>query len=363
MSEQSKIQWTDGTVNFWSGCSKVSPGCAHCYAEVRDRRHMIERVDHWGPGAPRLKHSGAVKQCLAMNKKPWVCNLCSEAFDGYDAGLHRHGSMIPTFHRRRVFSLSLGDWLDGEVPAAWLMELLETVRRSEGLDCLLLTKRPENFSHALTRAAAEADLAGNKVLVGWIEDWLSDFAPENVWLGVSVENQAMADERIPLLLKSPARVRFLSVEPLLGNVDLQMALEGFQPTTPDLSRRPAPIDWVIVGGESGPGARGCNVEWMRSVVDQCQAASVPVFVKQLGANCRETAESIQPGLGAEDDVLEVMKRPRPPQMAGWTRLITDKNESYYRELQFKDKKGGDMAEWPADLRVREFPEVTPSGNH
>lgn len=155
---------------------------------------------------------------------------------------------------------------------------------------------------------------------------LTDDAPEkprwplpNVWLGVSVENQEAADERIPLLLQTPAAVRFLSCEPLLERVDLNRVPRLSHPCAPSLNGRG--IGWVIVGGESGPGARPCELAWIRSIVDQCRAAGVPAFVKQLGATpIRQT----------EDDQLWHIER---------------------------DRKGGDMNEWPPDLRVREFPEA------
>jgi protein gp37 len=150
------------------------------------------------------------------------------------------------------------------------------------------------------------------------ERWTAAFATtpwplSNVWLGVSVEDQAAADERIPLLQELPAAVRFLSVEPLLGSVDLLIA--AFNGA--DSFGAMAGIDWVIVGGESGPGARVCSVEWIRGVVRQCEAAKVPVFVKQLGAS---------PLVG----------------------------QGHY-QAKLQDRKGGDITEFPEDLRVREFP--------
>jgi protein gp37 len=136
----------------------------------------------------------------------------------------------------------------------------------------------------------------------------------NVWLGVSVENQATADERIPLLLQTPAAVRFLSCEPLLRLIEIR------RPATMGAPKTGERLDWVIVGGESGPEARPCDLAWVRSLVSQCQAASVPVFVKQLGA--RPTCD----GCG---DLIAI----KGPQ----------------------DRKGGDPDEWPPDLRVREYP--------
>jgi protein gp37 len=152
----------------------------------------------------------------------------------------------------------------------------------------------------------------------------------NVWLGVSIENQETADERVPLLLQTPAAVRFISVEPLLGPVDLTMALEPFHSHDPMLNRNQSPIDWIIAGGESGPGARPCDVAWIRAIKEQCQSAGVPVFVKQLGSK----------PFSEPDRIIH--------------RKSTQKlSNGFYRFLT--DGKGGDWNEWPEDLKVREFP--------
>lgn len=149
----------------------------------------------------------------------------------------------------------------------------------------------------------------------------------NVHLGVSVEDQNSADERIPILLDTPAAVRFISAEPLLGGLDLSMGLETFRATDPMLQRDPAPIDWVIVGGESGPGARPCHVEWIRSIVQQCQEAEVPCFVKQMGRGASMHTDAGRGFHVRDGDGYIVLKSP----------------------------KGDDPAEWPEDLRVQEFP--------
>lgn len=146
--------------------------------------------------------------------------------------------------------------------------------------------------------------------------------PSNLWMGTSVENQAAADERIPHLRYVPAVVRFLSVEPLLGPVD-DLPLAG--------------IDWVIVGGESGPKARPCDVSWIRSIRDQCKAAGVPCFVKQLGAHVRDLGAMAAHSFEPEECW------PAGTKQDGTTILLAD-------------KKGGDWSEWPEDLRVREFPQ-------
>lgn len=294
MSDTTKIQWADATFNPWIGCTKVSAGCAHCYAETRDRR--LHGGKHWGKDAPRSRTSAA------NWKGPVRWNS--------EVAVH------PDF-RHKVFP-SLCDWLDDEVPIEWLADFLVLIYETPHLDWLLLTKRPENFEGRLAavcawrRSRTQIDLLS----AAWKHRYEPQ-APANVWVGVSVENQETADKRIPKLLKIPAAVRFLSVEPMLGPVDisLYLATGWTQPPYDDI------VDWVIFGGESGAGARPCSVDWIREGVKQCQAAGVTAFVKQLGAH---------PRLGREDSQI------------------------------IRDKKGGDPAEWPADLRVREFPgEVNP----
>jgi hypothetical protein len=195
----------------------------------------------------------------------------------------------------------------------------------------------------------------------------------NVWLGTSVEDQHRADERIPHLLKCPAAVRFLSAEPLLGQIILHLPTRTFSSTygprcehccngdrCDDASHydRPhcpycrgtgngKPIHWVIAGGESGPHARPLNVEWIRSIVVQCKAAGVACFVKQMGARV-QLRNDTAPEWGREGDVLS------------WE----TEHPSYQGDIEIarlEDKKGGDMAEWPADLRVREMPAAEVAG--
>jgi protein gp37 len=158
----------------------------------------------------------------------------------------------------------------------------------------------------------------------------------NVWLGVSCETQKCADERIPHLLRTPAAVRFVSLEPLLGPINLRYALPRTVVETyhGDPWREPG-VDWVIVGGESGPGARPCETDWIRDILRQCKDAGVPCFVKQLGA----------------DPLLP----PATPCRPTWTWRNTILHPPARRTLKLRDRKGGNMEEWPADLRVREMP--------
>lgn len=333
MSEKSKIAWCDSTVNFWSGCTKVSPGCANCYAEARDARMLQEKVIHWGKGAPRLKSKSAVKQALAMNRKPWICDECGWA-DSFEfvapkgtepCSFCEQCNDNRNFHRRRIFSLSLGDWLDEEVPIEWLAEMLDTIRRCSDVTWILCTKRPASFNKRLrgVRDAEKLETSPdsyNASLRGWLTAWHEGNAPRNVILLTSVENQAMADKRIPELLKIPAACRGLSIEPLLEHVVLpEVEMEyGLDRMWPKKER----IKWLIIGGESGANARPCNVEWIRSIVQQGKAAGVATFVKQLGKN-----------------------------------VISTKEECCPHKVYLIDKKGGDISEWPEDLRVQEWPAI------
>lgn len=147
------------------------------------------------------------------------------------------------------------------------------------IDFLLLTKRPENFIERLELVLFNESIP---TIEGWLERWMRGTAPANVWIGTSIEDQARADERIPLLLQIPAKVRFLSVEPLLESIDLRKSVNGYdkQGYREPFLRFLTEINWVIVGGESGKGRRDCGVEAICDVAQQCVAAGVPVFVKQ-----------------------------------------------------------------------------------
>jgi protein gp37 len=264
MAENSKIEWCDHTFNPWMGCTKVSPGCAHCYAEVSTpvRARRGQGVELWGPGAKRQR------------TKTW-----SEPVR-WNREAKQFVKAVGEMGCPRVFCASLADWLDDEVPIEWLADLLKLIHETPNLDWLLLTKRPENWRMRMFLAnghlAYGGDLEKFEKCPGMqaafmIADWLKGKPPENVWLGTTVENQEMADQRIPELLKIPARVRFLSCEPLLGTVDLAIAPH-------ELSQL---LHWVICGGESGRKKRAMDLAWARSLRDQCAAAGVPFFMKQI----------------------------------------------------------------------------------
>ena len=264
MSENTKIEWCDHTFNPWEGCTKVSAGCKNCYAEARDKRWHGGTAVHWGKGAPRRRTSeGNWKLPLKWNREAEASGV-----------------------RPRVFCASLADWLDDEVPIEWLSDLLELIWMTPFLDWLLLTKRPENFD---VRMMQVVDLAEKMGVCDFAYAWLGQKEdrvlravapepPENVWIGTTVEDQEQAEKRVPKLLGIPAKVRFLSCEPLLGHVDL-VNLDGFNILFD------AGIDWVICGGESGHEARPMHVEWARELREQCKAVDVPFLFKQWGEWC------------------------------------------------------------------------------
>jgi len=267
MAENSNIEWTDHTFNPWRGCTKVSAGCKNCYAETLSKRNPGV-LGIWGDNGTR------VVAAEAQWKQPLKWNQLAQA-----AG-----------QRHRVFCASLADVFEDRAELhAPRLRLLRLIYDTPHLDWLLLTKRPENIVPALrsfettpTWSDAELDMS----FVEWAEAWINGCPPANVWLGTSVENQEQADLRIPHLLAAPAAVRFLSCEPLLGPVDLTtLPLSNGERRLNCLRRASvfAPhINWVIVGGESGPGARPMHSDWARNLRDQCTAAGVSFFFKQWG---------------------------------------------------------------------------------
>lgn len=249
MGENTKIAWATSTFNPWVGCTKVSPGCANCYAETWDQRWG---GDHWGVGKARRRTSAA------NWRKPLA----------WDTAAAKAGTTP------RVFCGSLCDWLDPEVPSAWLADLLTLIVSTPNLRWLMLTKRPELWRARLNRAYAyEREVTGGYE----IEAWLLGTPLPNVWIGATVEDQRRADERIAHLLSIPAEGRFVSCEPLLDWVSLPYA--AF-PATSDIMSFGG-VDWVIAGCESGPGRRPCKTDWFRSLRDQCVAAGVPFMLKQM----------------------------------------------------------------------------------
>lgn len=263
MTEFSRIEWTDHTFNSWWGCSRVSPACRFCYADTQAARYGH---DVWRRNGPRRMLSDA------NWAKPYKWNRDAE----------RAGTPL------KVFCASMADVFEAHPDVVEARERLwQVIDDTPWLRWQLLTKRPENV----------ADMAP------WGNSW-----PDHVWLGTSVENQRFAGQRIPILLDIPAKVRFLSCEPLLGPLNLPIEWRH-------------EISWVIAGGESGPKSRETDLEWMRSLVTQCQDAGVATFVKQLGT--------------------------------AWAKDVWYGGRSLFTQ---GDRKGGDPQHWPTDLRVREFPQ-------
>ncbi|MFC4006568.1 DUF5131 family protein [Nonomuraea purpurea] len=300
MAETTKIQWTDHTFNPWWGCSRVSPACRFCYAD-RD----AQRYGH------QLWRRHGERRMLSDNnwRQPVRWNRQAER-DGKPA---------------KVFCASMADVFEDhpqlDEPRKRLWDLIEA---TPWLRWQLLTKRPEN-------------VAG---MAPWGDSW-----PDHVWLGASVETQRFAEQRIPELLKSRAKTLFLSCEPLLEELDLSRWLLPWNravlhsnafpdhilgPYGDDLTQIDCDscdfdsadgIAWIISGGESGPKSRVTEVAWVRSLVEQCRSARVAPFVKQLGA--------------------------------AWAKDQFVGGKSIFGH---GDRKGGDWEHWPADLRVREFPQ-------
>ena len=322
MSENTKIEWADMTWNPWRGCEKISPGCKFCYAEKQAKRNP-KVLGEWGPGAPRVR---GVESYLALPAK-W--NKAAEK-----SGV-----------RPKVFCLSFGDWLDESVPIEWLVHLLETIRTTPHLDWLLLTKRPENFTRRLKEAFIEAMWKGP--LADWIWQWGAvKMAPVNVWIGASAEDQKRADERIPALLQIPAKVRFLSCEPLLGPIEFSDVLRRSDAVAQLGRRALSGIDWVIVGGESGSKdkVRVCALEWVDGIRRQCEAADIACFVKQLGTN--PYVENANLWDWPVDDEIGLYCDP-PESVKAFAAV----------GVMLKHPKGGDWEEWPEPLRVRQFPKL------
>lgn len=339
MAEDSKIEWTHHTFNPWRGCMKVSAGCANCYAETLSGRNPGTRVvaaeAQW-----RLPLKWG-REAKAKGERHRV--FCASMADVFEDWLGPMTNSKGTAATTQVPGFAERPMLMQDVRVRLLMLILAT----DNLDWLLLTKRPANVLTMLRDAWMQVDSARDPDPRN-----SRPFAiPPNVWIGTSVENQAAADERIPHLLKVPARVRFLSCEPLLGPVDLtRIPVPSFPGVKFDSLLKHgkgswgtgARIDWCITGGESGPDSRTCRIDWMRSLVEQCLVASVPVFVKQLGQRATTTlpAGECWPGHSPKSG----------PQFSG-------DGFGNYHVLGLKDRKGGEPSEWPVELRVREFPET------
>lgn len=324
MGDKSDIEWTDATWNPVRGCTKVSSGCRNCYAET-----FAERF--------RGVKGHAYEQ-------------------GFDLRTVPESLQLPLRWKRprRIFVNSMSDLFHKDVPSSFIDEVIATMLLAHWHTYQVLTKRAERMAQHLSdpglyervlaivnriRGGATGALRAQLYSVGVSNP--TTFPAPWIWWGVSVEDQARADERIPHLLRTPAAVRFLSCEPLLEHVDLRRwlndpcncmvpAMEGAGQHSPNCRtfKEPWGLDWVIGGGESGPGARPCALEWIESIVDQCRSSGIQCFVKQLGAHV------VSEERAAEDE---------------------DGKRRWMWRAGLKSKKGGDPSEWPEALRVRQFP--------
>jgi protein gp37 len=327
---KTNIEWTEHVWNPVRGCSRVSAGCVNCYAEAVAARFSDPGMAYEGlarrtPSGPRWTGEIRLIEKHLADPLKWKAP-------------------------RRIFVNSMSDLFHEKLELEILDRIFAVMALCREHTFQILTKRPQRMfeyvsklqercvpiSLAIVRNPWYDSPHFSPCAVATIEDRIAEGSLSNVWLGVSCEDQKTADERIPLLLNAPAAVRWISAEPLLGpialhetdqpevNVDWLRGFDGCEPTIPRL-------DWVVIGGESGPHARPMCLSWARSLVEQCKAASVPVFVKQMGRKIRHDA-------GEQ-----------------WPRVTGSFQEcsTFFKHLV--DSKGGDPSEWPEDLRIREYP--------
>lgn len=293
MSNSTSIQWTDVTDNilvvegggWW--CRKISPGCMNCYAAKLNQSDFFggNKLPYSGKPPPLVLRTDIIESWKRQQKpkKHFVCSMTD------------------------IF----GEWIDQEIANTFLDGMC-----LQGHVFQLLTKRPQIMRDRVN---------------GWLKARGYHSPPRSIWLGVSVEDQKRADERIPILLTIPAAVRFLSVEPMLERIDLH------------LPHRDAPgpaIDWVIVGGESGHNARLCMAEWLEDILRQCEDVHVAAFLKQFGSHA--ACSNVNRWDFADSVKLIETCCIEGAAAAG---------------LGFKDRKGGDWLEWPKEFQVRRFPKL------
>lgn len=358
--DNSKIEWTDATWNPLRGCSRVSEGCRNCYAERVAARFSWPNEDAMVGGSSLEGRSGGPYAGLAKMTKDgprWTgkVSLIEEKL----------AEPLRWKRPRRIFVNSMGDLFHESVPFEWIDRIFAVmliaseprwmccgkhdceaancprVRGDESYAHLphtfqVLTKRPERMLAYFDKdrypwcgIEEQVERMGYGEMLEAAD--LSAGFLKNVWLGVSVEDQSSADTRIPLLLKTPAAVRWISAEPLLGPLDVTRYFEVLK-GGPYFSG----LDWIVVGGESGPDARPFCIDWADDIVRQARTGGVPVFVKQLGS--KPTTENVN---------RWDMDAPTIAYMRG----------AAGGEYKLRDRKGGDMAEWPEALRVREFPQT------
>jgi protein gp37 len=329
--DRTNIEWTDATWNPLRGCSRVSEGCRNCYAERVAARFS-------GHGMPYEGLAQFVRG-VPVDKLEMHENIRFESEARWTGKVafveERLQDPLRWKAPRRIFVNSMSDLFHEGVTDSQIDAIFRVMIEAKHHTFQILTKRPERmFKYMDDR---------------WVDGHANPTfrPPKNIWLGVSAENQETFKKRVPLLLKTPAAVRWVSVEPMLEAVELH---DGFWRTTRDHTDEyesvplPTRLDWVVIGGESGPGARPFFLDAALEMLDECEQAGVPMFMKQFGArpytwnanrwDFEDHVRFIEPRQDLEDSV--------PGGVAAC-------------EVVLRDRKGGDMEEWPSEFRVRQFP--------
>lgn len=307
MGATTTIAWCDHSASPWYGCTEVHTGCDHCYARELAKRNPAT-LGVWGPDGTRVKSKSFLRNLRQWNRQAADTGRVASVFP----------SLCDPFEDRPELE-------------PWRREMFQAIDECPNLRFLLLTKRPENVRRMWTWSKVPGHVSQNEG-----DGWRHDFRP-NVWLGYSASDQATLDAGIHHLhnCRDLCPVRFLSLEPLLGEIQLQHDYDGR--LVRNHLGQPEGIGWVIIGGESGPHARPMNLAWARSLLDQCQEAGVKAFFKQAGSNPFNGECPSAPFDGSCGHAL------------GWV------DGRHY--LRLRDPKGGDLSELPEWCHVRQFPEV------
>ena len=357
---KTSIEWTDHSWPVVNGCRRTSPGCENCYAERLSATRLSQ--------TPKYKGLAVMKapppKVLRRERRDGSVQLVKLQPPGRPRWTGESRLWVPHLDMplrlkkpSRIFVADMGDLFYEKVTNEEIAAVFGVMVSCPQHTFQILTKRAARMrdwfewvrekrggrggGFPLGIALDLSAVAGKEVLrwprAGIMDEELRWPLP-NVWLGVSVEDQQRADERIPILLDTPAAIRFVSAEPLLGPVDLRRRIVENRAAGTNSLEMVSGIDWIIVGGESGPGARPFDLAWAAALVDQCAAAGAACFVKQLGSRPTSAADRIgykgQPRNGRPD--------------------------GFYRFLN--DRKGGDPSEWPEALRVRQFPNERLNGS-
>lgn len=346
MADKTKIEWTGATWNPITGCTMVSTGCENCYAMTLAGTRLRDHPSRAGltRELPSGRHVWTGEMRL---NKDWI------------------DQPVRWKKPKTIFVCAHGDLFHGYVPDEWVALIFAVIHRCPQHTFQVLTKRPERMQMLLesrqfwrlVRAWGKGNLRMCATDAS-LDD--SAIVLPNMWLGTSVEDQRTANERIPHLLATPAAIRWISAEPLLGPIDLtHIGGDGFGWRRLDClnglryvrangledgceweTEKAQGLDWVVVGGESGPDARPFNLDWARAIIRQCEDTHIPVFVKQIGSNPWWDGEGLPPA-----DYIHL------------ERAFLDGVSRWKLDL-LQSRKGGDPFEWPEDMRVRQMPEVT-----